>query len=80
MNKNSDKTNKPKEYRTTVWIYLIDQPEKLGDVTTMIGENRVNISSVEILANTEIAINFRLHIIINTLKNFTKRISDLKQQ
>jgi len=72
--------HRPKEYRTTLWISLLDQPGKLGDVTTMIGENRVNISSVEMVEKTEKAINFRFNLIINDLKNFTKLISELKQK
>ena len=73
-------TAKSKEYRTTLWISLVDQPGKLGDVTTMIGENKVNISSVEMVEKTEKAINFRFNLIINDLKNFTKLISELKQK
>ena len=73
-------TSKTKEYRTTLWISLIDQPGKLGDVTTMIGENKVNISSVEMVEKTEKAINFRFNLIIHDLKNFTKLISELKQK
>ena len=71
---------KTKEYYTTLWISLIDQPGKLGDVTTMIGENKVNISSVEMVEKTEKAINFRFNLIIHDLKNFTKLISELKQK
>ncbi len=73
-------SQKIKEYRTTLWISLIDQPGKLGDVTTMIGENKVNISSVEMVEKTDKAINFRFNLIINDLKNFTKLISELKQK
>ncbi len=75
-----EQTSKIKEYRTTLWISLIDQPGKLGDVTTMIGENKVNISSVEMVEKTEKAINFRFNLIIHDLKNFTKLISELKQK
>ncbi len=71
---------KTKEYYTTLWISLIDQPGKLGDVTTMIGENKVNISSVEMVEKTKKAINFRFNLIIHDLKNFTKLISELKQK
>ena len=71
---------KVKEYNTTLWISLMDQPGKLGDVTTMIGENKVNISSVEMVEKTEKAINFRFNLIIHDLKNFTKLISELKQK
>ena len=73
-------TSKTKEYRTTLWISLIDQPGKLGDVTTMIGENKVNISSVEMVEKTQKAINFRFNLIIHDLKNFTKLMSELKQK
>jgi len=78
--RDGSEVHRPKEYRTTLWISLIDQPGKLGDVTTMIGENRVNISSVEMVEKTEKAINFRFNLIINDLKNFTKLISELKQK
>ncbi len=78
--KDGSLSTKVKEYRTTLWISLIDQPGKLGDVTTMIGENKVNISSVEMVEKTEKAINFKFNLIINDLKNFTKLISELKQK
>ena len=78
--KDGSQSLKAKEYRTTLWISLIDQPGKLGDVTTMIGENKVNISSVEMVEKTEKAINFRFNLIIHDLKNFTKLISELKQK
>ena len=78
-NENS-KILKHKEYNTTLWISLPDQPGKLGDVTTMIGDNNVNISSVEMVEKTKKAINFRFNLIIHDLKNFTKLISELKQK
>ena len=78
--KDGSQTTKTKEYRTILWISLIDQPGKLGDVTTMIGEHKVNISSVEMVEKTEKAINFRFNLIIHDLKNFTKLISELKQK
>ena len=71
---------KQKKYHTTLWISLPDLPGKLGDVTTMIGENKVNISSVEMGEKTIKAINFRFNLIIHDLKNFTKLISELKQK
>ena len=78
--KDGAQISKTKEYHTTLWISLVDQPGKLGDVTTMIGENKVNISSVEMVEKTEKAINFRFNLIIHDLKNFTKLISELKQK
>ena len=69
-----------KKYNTTLWISLPDRPGILGDVTTMIGTNNVNISSVEMVEKTKRTINFRFNLIIQDLKNFTKLISELKQK
>ncbi len=74
------KTTKTKSYNTTLWISLPDQPGKLGDVTTIIGTNNLNISSVEMVEKTKNTINFRFNLIIHDLKNFTKLISELKQK
>ena len=71
---------KRKQYNTTLWISLPDQPGRLGDVTTVIGINNVNISSVEMVEKTKNTINFRFNLIISDLKNFTKLISELKQK
>ncbi len=78
--KENSKSAKSKKYNTTLWISLPDQPGKLGDVTTMIGLNNVNISSVEMVEKTKKTINFRFNLIIHDLKNFTKLISELKQK
>jgi len=67
-------------YNTTLWISLHDEPGKLGDVTTIIGTNNVNISNVEMVEKTKNTINFRFNLIIHDLKNFTKLISELKQK
>tara|TARA_B100000963_G_scaffold185356_1_gene161110 strand:- start:432 stop:2174 length:1743 start_codon:yes stop_codon:yes gene_type:complete len=69
-----------KRYNTTLWISLPDQPGRLGDVTSLIGENHVNISSVEMVEKTKSTINFRFNLIITDLKNFTNLISELKQK
>jgi len=74
------KTLKTKKYNTTLWISLPDQPGRLGEVTSMIGQNHVNISSVEMTEKTIKNINFRFNLIIHDLKNFTKLISELKQK
>jgi len=76
----SNKITKNKKYNTTLWISLPDQPGKLGEVTSMIGENNLNISSVEMMEKTIHTINFKFNLIINDLKNFTKLISELKQK
>ena len=74
------KPAKIKQYNTTLWISIPDKPGKLGDVTTLIGVNNVNISSVEMVEKTTNTINFRFNVIIHDLKNFTKLISELKQR
>ena len=71
---------KAKQYNTTLWISLPDLPGQLGDVTTLIGQNKMNISSVEMVEKTKNTINFRFNLIINDLKNFTNLISELKQK
>jgi len=71
---------KKKEYNTILWISLPDIPGKLGEVTTLIGENKLNISNVEMKEKTKDYINFRFNLIISDLKNFTNFISELKQK
>ena len=78
--RDDSKQTKIKKYNTTLWISLPDEPGKLGDVTTMIGTNYVNISSVEMVEKVKNSINFRFNLIIHDLKNFTKLISELKQK
>ena len=78
--KENNKSSKVKKYNTTLWLSLPDQPGKLGEVTSMIGNNYVNISSVEMTEKTTKTINFRFNLIIHDLKNFTKLISELKQK
>ncbi len=78
--KENNKSIKTKKYNTTLWLSLPDQPGKLGEVTSMIGYNNVNISSVEMTEKSTKSINFRFNLIIHDLKNFTKLISELKQK
>ena len=59
-------------YNTTLWISLPDTPGKLGDVTSIIGTNNVNISSVEMVEKTKNTINFRFNVIIHDLKKLYK--------
>ena len=78
---NEDKQIKEiKIYNTTLWISLPDQPGMLGEVTSLIGTNQVNISNVEMTEKTTNYINFKFSLIIKNLKNFTNLISELKQK
>ncbi len=74
------KEDRIKRYTTILWISLPDIPGKLGEVTTLIGTHKLNISSVQMTEKTEEYINFRFTITINDLKNFTNFISELKQK
>ena len=78
--RDSGKSLKTKQYNTTLWLSLPDIPGQLGDVTTLIGRNKMNISSVEMVEKTKNTINFRFNLIIEDLKNFTNFISELKQK
>jgi len=73
-------TPKTKEYNSTLWISLSDKPGKLGEVTTLVGSNNLNISSVEMTERGKEHINFKFNLIIGDLKNFTNLISELKQR
>jgi len=80
QNKETNGTARNKEYNTTLWISLNDKPGVLGEVTSLIGHNKVNITSVEMVEKTKSAINFHFNLLINDLKNFTNVISQLKQK
>ena len=74
------KDYKEKKYTTVLWISLPDNQGKLGEITTLIGNHKLNISSVEMTEKTQDYINFRFNLTINDLKNFTNFISELKQK
>jgi guanosine-3',5'-bis(diphosphate) 3'-pyrophosphohydrolase len=78
--KGEEKAQRIKKYNTMLWISLPDNPGKLGEVTTLLGQHSLNISSVEMKEKTKEYINFRFNLIINDLKNFTNFISELKQK
>ncbi len=78
--KGEEKAQRIKKYNTTLWISLPDKPGKLGEVTTLLGDHKINISSVEMKEKTKEYINFRFNLIIGNLKNFTNFISELKQK
>jgi GTP diphosphokinase / guanosine-3',5'-bis(diphosphate) 3'-diphosphatase len=78
--KGEEKAQRIKKYNTTLWMSLPDKPGKLGEVTTLLGIHKLNISNVEMKEKTREYINFRFDLIINDLKNFTNFISELKQK
>jgi len=78
--KGEQKEEKVKKYNTTLWISLLDQPGQLGDISTLIGSHKLNISNVEMAGKNAKYINFKFKLIINNLKNFTNFIAELKQK
>ena len=78
--KDTDTGRDKKDYNATLWLSLPDIPGKLGEVTTLIGTNQLNISSVEMTEKSSKYINFKFNLIISDLKNFTNLISELKQR
>ena len=74
------KKSKYKVYNSGLWLSLPDSPGKLGEVTTLIGSNKLNITSVEMTEKGSNFINFMFNLHITDLKNFTKLISELKQK
>jgi RelA/SpoT family (p)ppGpp synthetase len=78
--KGVQKEEKAKKYNTTLWISLPDQPGQLGDISSLIGSHKLNISNVEMAGKNPKYINFKFKLIINNLKNFTNFIAELKQK
>ena len=78
--KGEEKAQRIKKYNTTLWISLPDKPGKLGEITTLLGQHSLNISSVEMKEKSKEYINFKFNLIIRDLKNFTNFISELKQK
>ena len=78
--KGEQKEERIKKYNTTLWISLPDQPGQLGDISSLIGSHKLNISNVEMAGKNAKYINFKFKLIINNLKNFTNFIAVLKQK
>jgi GTP pyrophosphokinase/guanosine-3',5'-bis(diphosphate) 3'-pyrophosphohydrolase len=78
--KGEQKEEKAKKYNTTLWISLPDQPGQLGDISSLIGSHKLNISNVEMAGKNTKYINFKFRLIITNLKNFTNFIAELKQK
>ena len=78
--KGEQKEERVKKYNTTLWISLPDRPGQLGDITTLIGDHKLNISKVEMVGKNPNYINFKFQLIIRDLKNFTNFIAELKQK
>ena len=78
--KGEKKQERIKKYNTTLWISLPDKPGQLGNVSSLIGEHKLNISNLEMVGKNPNYINFKFQLIIKDLKNFTNFIAQLKQK
>ena len=78
--KGEKKQEKIKKYNTTLWISLPDKPGQLGNVSSLIGQHKLNISNLEMAGKNPNYINFKFQLIIKDLKNFTNFIAELKQK
>jgi len=78
--KGEQKEERTKKYNTTLWISLPDQPGQLGEISSLIGSHKLNISNLEMAGKNPKYINFKFKLIINNLKNFTNFIAELKQK
>ena len=58
----------------------IYKPGQLGNVSSLIGEHKLNISNLEMTGKNPNYINFKFQLIIRDLKNFTNFIAELKQK
>jgi len=74
------KQERIKKYNTTLWISLPDKPGQLGNVSSLIGQHKLNISNLEMAGKNPNYINFKFQLIIKDLKNFTNFIAELKQK
>ena len=74
------KEQESKNYTSTLSINLPHKPGILGKVSTLIGLNEANIINVELKKRGKEYLNFLFDIQIKDLKNFTKLISQLKQE
>ena len=78
--KGEKKQEKIKKYNTILWISLPDKPGQLGNVSSLIGQHKLNISNLEMVGKNPNYINFKFQLIIRDLKNFTNFIAELKQK
>ena len=78
--KGEKKEERIKKYNTTLWISLPDKPGQLGNVSSLIGQHKLNISNLKMVGKNLNYINFKFQLIIRDLKNFTNFIAELKQK
>ena len=76
--KGEQKEEKIKKYNTTLWMSLPDKPGQLGDISSLIGSHKLNISSLEMVGKNPNYINFKFKLIIRNLIRFLMISLNLK--
>ncbi len=76
------KAQKPAEkaYDSSLWVLLSHKAGTLGEVCTMIGRHKCNITNVELVDKKNDYISFIFDLEIKNLKDFTNLISEIKNQ
>jgi GTP pyrophosphokinase/guanosine-3',5'-bis(diphosphate) 3'-pyrophosphohydrolase len=80
MTKESKKRKRQRNIIQLYGFHYPDQPGQLGDISSLIGSHKLNISNVEMAGKNTKYINFKFRLIITNLKNFTNFIAELKQK
>ena len=80
QDKTLKKTNiREKSYTSTIVVDLPHKPGVLGNISSIIGLNNGNIINVEMLEKKKEYLQFSFDLQFKDLKNFTKLISEIKQ-
>ncbi len=68
-----------KNYSSTIEVDLPHKPGALGNISSLIGLNKGNIVNIELIKREKDFLKFSFDLQIKDLKNFTKLISQIKQ-
>lgn len=67
-----------KIHKSSIWVLLSHKAGTLGEICSLIGENKCNIFNVELVDKKEDFLSFIFDVEISNLKDFTNLISELK--
>ena len=67
-----------KIHKSSIWVLLSHRAGTLGEICSLIGQNKCNIYNIELVDKKEDFLSFIFDIEIKNLKDFTNLISELK--
>ena len=70
--------NETRIHKSSIWVLLSHKAGTLGEICTLIGKHKCNISNVELVDKKEDFLSFIFDVEIKNLKDFTNLISELK--